>query len=459
MKSIKLSQQIPTRFIGIVLLINFLLLPAQLFSNEKDTKSTSNSVTELNTVAGTNLNISQEKPLNPLDFFPILPWSPLHGWGRGLQESYITHRQGLSSIAECNFTIAGFVKPEDLPLCEKLGLVAILIGDSGFTSGKEWSLLTGEEIDKRIKAMVEKSGSSKAVMGYFITDEPGASHFPALAKAVQAVKKYAPGKLAYINLFPDYATLGAKNLSQLETATYAEHLERFAREVSPQIISYDNYMVQYSQDLKDSKKAASYYLNLLEIRRVALKYDIPFWNIVSSNQIRPETSIPSPANLLFQAYTTLAAGGKGVSWYTYYAGGYKYAPIDSFENKTLTWRYLQEVNRQMKVLGPVMNQLKSTGVYFTSPPPVAGLPLIPGTLIKDAEYNTSLMIGEFTGDNGTRYVMVVNLSLEKSAKFILKTQESLQKLQIVSAENGTLISMDNNTGLWLVAGQGMLIKL
>jgi len=133
---------------------------------------------------------------------------------------------------------------------------------------------------------------------------------------------------------------------------------------------------------------ARYYGDLLEVRRVAMKHGLPFWNIVSSNQIRRNTTIPSPANLLFQAYTTLAVGGRGVSWYTYYSGagqrGYAYAPIDKSGNKTDTWRYLQLVNRHIRTIGPMMNRLKSTGVFFTSPPPVEGLPLLPGRLLKEA---------------------------------------------------------------------------
>jgi hypothetical protein len=69
--------------------------------------------------------------------------------------------------------------------------------------------------------------------------------FGALAKAVAAVRKYAPGKLATINLYPNYATIWQMNQvkSQLGTATYTEYLERFVNEVKPMVISYDNYMV------------------------------------------------------------------------------------------------------------------------------------------------------------------------------------------------------------------------
>ncbi len=112
-----------------------------------------------------------------------------------------------------------------------------------------------------------------------------------------AVKKYAPGKLAYINLFPDYATIGAPDKSQLGTDNYTEYLERFVNEVKPQALSYDNYMVEISMDLTNTAKAASYYRNLLEVRRVGAEHNLPFLNIVTANQIRLFTTPPSPANL------------------------------------------------------------------------------------------------------------------------------------------------------------------
>ncbi len=391
------------------------------------------------------------------EFFPILPWGRLHGG----KKANLRREHGLESIAECHFTIGGFVKAGDLPLCEKLGLRAIMYptADSGAIARKEWGKISDAEIDRRIKRMVERFGDSKAILGYYIIDEPGAALFPALGKAVAAVKKYAPGKLAYINLYPDYATIGAPDISQLDTDSYTEYLERFVKEVKPQILSYDNYRVQYAKDMRDTAAAASYYLNLLEVRRIALKYGLPFWNIASSNQIRPHTPVPSPANLHFQAYTTLAAGGRGLSWYTYYARGYGYAPIDESENKTLTWRYLQMVNRQVKVLGPAMNRLKSTGVFFTSPPPVASLPVLPGKLIKAIKADVPVMVGEFLGNDGVPHVMLVNLSLERSARISLTMQEKYGSVQIISAEDASLAPVDDKRGLWLVAGQGVLIRL
>ena len=391
-------------------------------------------------------------------FFPILPWDPYHGWGRPVIER---GTNGLESVARCNFNMAGFVLPRDLPQCEKLGLGAIMLTtDAAFTNVQyiyQWRTLSDAEIEGRVTTMIAAAGASPAVAGYFINDEPGLRDFPALAKAVAAVKKHAPGKLAYINLFPDYATLGAPDTSQLGTSNYLEYLQRFVAEVKPQIISYDNYMVQYSLDLRDRGVAVSYYRNLLDVRRVALEHHLPYLNIVASNQLQSDKTIPSPANLLFQAYTTLAAGYRGVTWYTYYGDGYGYAPVTRGE-KTPTWGMLQEVNRQVAALAPVMSRLTSTGVFFSAPAPAENLPLLPGRLVHSVDCANPVMVGEFEAQDGKRYAMVVNLSVERSAPFTLKTVRPLKVVSILWAE-GTVVPFDAKTGLWLTAGQGVLLGL
>ena len=393
------------------------------------------------------------------DFFPILPWDRIPPLGDSVDGA----ASELAGIAECNFTVAGFVLPEHLAECEKLGLAAIVAGPGG------WTKMSDQEIDAAVKKMVDETGRSKAVLGYYLRDEPGAPAFAALGKAVAAVKRHAPGKLAYINLFPGYATVGAADASQLGTASFTEYLERYVKEVDPRFISYDNYMVQYSDDLQVAATAGKYYSDLLEVRRVSQQYDLPFWNIVSSNQIRKTTPIPSPANLAFQAYTTLAAGGRSVSWYKYrYHRGYAYSPIDEMGRRTDSWHYLRTVNHQIKTLGPILNRLRSTGVFFSSPP-VDFLPPLPGAVVTQVESVSSLrvsdalrppvMVGEFVDRDGGAYVMIVNLSLEKSANIKLKTATEYKNKQVISATDGQPSRLDEENGLWLVPGHGALIRL
>jgi hypothetical protein len=396
------------------------------------------------------------------DFLPQVRFSP----EAFLISGYYHHNKindrdkALRQMAECYLNVADAADPQNYALCEKLGL-SVIVSRAPHMFGNEWQKLSDEEIDAYIKELVKKGGKSKSIIGYYICDEPSALAFPALAKAVAAIKKYAPGKIAYINLYPNYATLWQMDQikSQLGTKTYTEYLERFVNEVKPQVISYDNYMVEFSMDLENSSKAASYYTNLLEVRRVADKYNIPFYNIVSSNQIRPFTTIPSPANLAYQAYTSLAAGVGGIIWYTYHGQNYGYNPLDKDEDRTIVWRYLQEVNRQLTILGPIVKQLKSTGVYFTSPAPVASLPVLPGKTIESIESEDPFMIGEFENARGDKYVMAVNLSLKKSAAFKLHTKINNEKIWMLEVgERGKFIETNINDNYWLNAGAGVLIK-
>lgn len=389
------------------------------------------------------------------NFFPITAWEIPFRKHDLMQTPGI----GVDSMKECNFTVAAFVTADQLPMCEKLGMRAI-VGPRG-DSIRNWRTLSDEQIVAKVKALVEPSKHSPAVIGYFLMDEPGVRDFPAMGKAVAAVKELAPGKLAYINLLPNYATIGAPNLSQLGTKDYEEYLERYVAEVRPQFISWDNYQVLMSNELQDAKRADSYFNNLLQVRRIALSHSIPFWQIVSSNQIRPHTPVPSPANFALQAYTTLASGARGLTWFTYYVSRYHYAPIDDQNHRTATWSYLKSVNEQVKTLGPIMNRLKNTGLYFTDAPATtrpSSRPTLPGKVIQSIDSATALMIGEFEDGSGTPYAMIVNLSLEKSSKITIHAQSAANEMTIISPTDGSRSTTQPSNGLWLPAGQGALIQ-
>jgi len=391
------------------------------------------------------------------NLFPILPWDAQHGFdGKGAR------RHGLKSIADCNFTMAGFVYPQDLLACEQLGLAAIMYNEEQCTAAFRWIDRTPEEIDDIVRRWVERVGNSPAVYAYYIVDEPGSQDFHNLGLAVAALNKYAPDKLAYINLFPNYATMGEPGKSQLGTATFGEYLERFVTEVNPPFISYDSYQVQYSQDAREADKMESYYTNLLQVRAAALRHNLPFWQIVSPMQIFEAAMPPTPATMLLQAYTTLAAGGRSVGWFTYYSYGSDYAPIDNQENKTWIWYYLAETNRQLKLVGPTMNKLTSTGVYFSglqqTAPVMQHLPALPGAFVAQLNSGMPLMIGEFEDEDKLPYVMVVNLSPERSARIEATWQETWGKPEAFSMGDGAFHSLPAGKTLWLAPGMGLLLR-
>jgi hypothetical protein len=388
------------------------------------------------------------------DLYPITSWEPM----AVTTNSFGADRNGLASLQDCGFTIGAFIRPEHISLCEQLHMPALLA--DGFPEAQsKWARLSDEQIEARVRRIIGNTAANPTVVGYFLEDEPVASEFSALGKAVQAVKKLAPGKLAYINLFPDYAIVGARDISQLEAATYGEYLQKYLATVKPQFVSYDNYQIQYSMDQAATATAASYYHNLLEVRKYAMESQVPFWNIVASSQITTQFPPPSAANLQLHAYTSLAAGAQGLSWYTYYSQGYQYSAVDTSGTRAATWPLLKMVNDQVKTLGKVLRPRKSTGVYFTAPLPYDGAPGLPGRYIESISADAPLMIGEFDGGDGSSFAMVVNLELRHSAKLLIRPRKPGGILRQLSSMDTIEQQLPPEGALWLTAGQGVLLHI
>jgi len=117
-----------------------------------------------------------------------------------------------------------------------------------------------------------------------------------------------------------------------------------------------------------------------------------------------------------------------------------------------------------------MNRLTSTGVYFTTPTPTPKLPALPGKLVRNVESTASprgyikkkpsFMVGEFVDRGGNDYVMLVNLSLEHSARFHIETVKDYTSMEKFSPTDGSLSPLiTDETGEWVLPGHGMLLKL
>jgi hypothetical protein len=411
-------------------------------------------------------SLGLEPYIAPEDFYPVFPWDRFPREVKPCE----TLESSLRGVAECGFNFAGFIiDSEYLQVCDELNLKAML----AVPADLDWKSMNDAQIDATVRDFVAQAKGHDCVIGYRILDEPGAKAFPTLAKVVAALKKYDPDRIAFINLFPEYSSCDDEKHpnSVLQAKSFTEYLERFIREVKPQLISYDNYMVEYSDDMHNLEKAASYYNNLLKVREITQKYKLPFWNVVDCNRIQDVAPPPSPARFAFQAYTTLAAGGRGLGWYTYYhRPGYSYSPIDKEGRRTVSWQYLQNITRHVRTLGPVMNRLQSTGVYFTSPAPTPNLPALPGKLVKNVQVTASprgyireippFMAGEFLGSDGHDYVMLVNLSMKYSAAFRLETVKKYRKTEWLSPMDGLPTPLNvTDAGEWVLPGHGILLRM
>jgi hypothetical protein len=94
------------------------------------------------------------------------------------------------------------------------------------------SLLSPASLDdpkqrEKLDALIARVRQHPALYAYFITDEPSTTQFPGLRKLVAYLRERDPAHLAYLNLFPTYASneqLGTKG--EVVTA-YKEHLRLF----------------------------------------------------------------------------------------------------------------------------------------------------------------------------------------------------------------------------------------
>jgi hypothetical protein len=370
------------------------------------------------------------------NFFPIMAWNGAPKDPAALQK-----------MRECGLTIAGFAAPGTLDACRAAGLKAIV--SDARTSGYDWANVDEAKARKNVASLVAKVGRDPAVFGYYLRDEPGTGMFPGLAKVAGLIRELSPGKWPYINLFPDYANSG-----QLGATSYADYLERFIATCHPSIISYDNYSL-----MDDGSVRESYWTNLEAVRAACQKHGIEFWNIVLSVAHFSYREL-NAADLRFEVYTTLAYGGRGISYFTYFTSGtgnYRMAPIDQFGHQTPTWYFMQHANLQIQKLAPTLLQLRSDAVYHFGQIPSGANGPQTNSLVSGVGGN-NFLVGDFTHLDGSRYLMVVNKDLAKSRPCSPQFRKAPRRVQHVSAYSGTLRPFEGED-VWLPPGGGVLLKV
>jgi hypothetical protein len=380
-----------------------------------------------------------EPPVLPASA-PPAPIFPLFGW-HGVPDP---DEANIIGQVECGMTVASFAGPKALPFCEKHGIPVIL---SDPRIRHDWTAGNEKELEAGIRAAAKEYGQHPGVFGFYVRDEPGAADFQNLARTAAILREAAPNKLVYINLFPNYASQ-----EQLGTPTYLEHLNRFCDIVKPAFISYDNYFGMLGEEPRPE-----YFANLETVRQVSLERGVPFWNIILST---PHYGYREPTewDMHFQVFTTLAYGGKGLSYFTYFTpqgANYRLGPLDQFGGKTPMWNYVRRCNFQVRALAPILLRLRSTGVYYTNPPAGADTcRKLPGNTLVKSVSGGNFLVGEFRHEDGSRWFMVVNLDRKNSAQF--QAVVDGKTIRSVSAYTGRL---DGELDNWLLPGQGKLCRV
>lgn len=369
--------------------------------------------------------------------FPLMAWD------------YADDAQTMQAMSDCGITSIAFVPPEALDLCEKYGLKAIVFDTR--ISGTNWTTpYDGDAGAKAVRIVVGEIGDHPAILGYHLKDEPHAREFAELAKVVAAVKKHAPGKWPYINLLPG------------DGASYDKYVGDFISICKPTAVSYDRYCLHF-KDVIDP----GFWTNLEQVRELALRHDLPLWNIILTSPHWDYRNV-TETDLRMQVFGSLVYGVKGLGYYKFRSkslpvlnapdlGNFHNGPLDQFGEKTQTWFWLRNVNRQVHNLAPALLKLKSDDVYHIGGDvPDLCHEATSSSLIKTIP-NGEFVVGDFTHEDGSRYVMIVNKNMTRQTQVIPEFNQPIKELNYVSTTTGE-IGKYPSPYFWLAPGQGVLLK-
>ncbi len=373
-------------------------------------------------------------------------------WGRSPSEP-----EALQLMREAGLNISGFCRAEDLDRVRDAGLTCFVRDPRA--GGYPWTNLPDDGVIRKNAAeLAQRVAGHPAALGFFLIDEPHASLMPALGRVARLLREAMPGKWPYVNLFPYRVSP-----ERMGAPSYDAYVRMLVDTIGQPFLSYDNYSLVGGQMLD------AFFVNLEIVRRLSLETRTPFWNCILSNA-HFNYMEPSDATFHLQVYSTLAYGGRGIQYFTYFTpqiGNYRLGPIDQFGNRTATWDMLRRINLEIHALAPTLLKLRSTGVYHYPEAPDQGRPLSASRLVRWVEMTQRFvnppagarcLIGKFEDPSGRPYLLLVNKDLGHSFRFALQFQKEGRRLYRVSPYTGREEPFGREMD-WLAPGAGVLLRV
>ena len=385
------------------------------------------------------------KPASPRDFAVM-------AWGSSPSDP-----DQLRGMRDAGLNISGFCRAQDLEKVQESGLTCF-VRDPFLQSFDPLRPRADNEIRTALSELSKRITGNPAVLGFYLRDEPTAEMMPGLGKLAGFLREAMPGKWPYVNLFP--YRVSPKTLG---TSDYDSYVRTLVETVGQPFLSYDNY------SLVNGEMLDYFYTNLEIVRRLGIETKTPFWNCILANA-HFNYMEPSDATLNLQVYATMAYGGRGIQYFTYFApevGNYRLAAIDQFGNRTATWEMLRRIDNQIHALAPALVRLHSTGVYHHPDVPEQGKALAESKLIEAVEMTQRyvrppvggrFLVGEFEDQDGRPYFLIVNKDLKNSFQFKLRLRQEGRKLIRISPYSGEEQPFGREMD-WLAPGAGILFRV
>lgn len=363
----------------------------------------------------------------------------------------------LKGMKEAGLNISGFCRADDLERVAAAGLTCFV--SDRRANGYSWEKLPPEDqIRKNVAELARQVGGNPAALGFYLRDEPHASLMPGMGRVAALLREALPDKWPYVNLFPYRVSP-----ERLGTPNYDSYVRMLVEVIRQPFLSYDNY------SLVGGEMLDYFFTNLEIVRRLGLETKTPFWNCILANA-HFNYMEPSDATFHLQVYSTLAYGGRGIQYFTYFTpqiGNYRLGAVDQFGNKTATWEMLRRINNQIHALAPTLIGLQSTGVYHYPDVPEQGRPLAESRLVRSVEMTqryvrppiaARYLIGEFEDRQGRPCLMIVNKDLSNSFRFSIQLKKEGGKLLRISPYSGRAEPFGREMD-WLAPGAGVLFRV
>ncbi len=384
--------------------------------------------------------------------------------------------ENLAAVAKEGFNLT-WTPEEGLDVAARHGLRAMLMSD----------LLKPETLEDTAKsveldALILRVKNHPALEAYYLTDEPGAGAFPGLGKLVAYLRERDPAHLAYINLYPTYANeqqlgvsadagerarvgqptdSGNVNTDDQTVLRYRKHLNQFIETVRPDLISYDHYHFLKEADGRE-KDGREYFLNLGMIRSAAMGANLPFLNIIQADTIVKTWRLPNANELRWPVFTTMAYGGRGISYFTYW-GPVAYNGLYQDGKPAPLLQDVAALNHEIATFGPALMQLKSVGVYHTAPLPYGGEAVPPHSPVQ-IRGDGAFVLGLFSESAQTNAFMLVNRDYKNETETTVEITLPGHKFQELDRQTGKWIdarslSAQRMITLKLAPGDGRLFRV
>jgi len=284
--------------------------------------------------------------------------------GAYILQPYARTEQHIKDLAESGveFVVCMGNDRPALDLFSKYGVGAIVTGvlpgwwgGDGNNAGK---LEETNPIEKYIAA-AEAFEDHPAVWGIDVGDEPSALDFPYYGKVIDLVNRKFPNQFAYLNLYPNYASVAKNNaaetVNQLGTATYAEHIAEYCKNIPSDYICYDFY--PYSCNV------TKHYENLCIVADAARNTGRSMWIVLQVNSNKPQEKT-SVNRMRFQAYSSMAFGAENIIWACYTGGWWEHNILDKEGNKTEQYDKMKQFNAELRTVADEYMKYRRVATHF-----------------------------------------------------------------------------------------------